>query len=168
MQLQEGGEGGPAGAAGACPGSDRVGGLSVENPSKPHRPGPGPPSPRAGDNDGDVGTLARAKAAADAHLRRVPGLVAHAAQLGGVVEVRMFTVGAAAASPAQEHGALLACATHRRAARARRSPRRGTTGRLVTSEDYMKMKIRFNYSAACPRLRKRRQSALGFAFVQDR
>ena len=117
VQLQQGGQGGPAGTAGAYPGGDRVRGFVVENPSQPHRSRTGPPRLPAGDNDGDVGMLARAEAVADPHLRPAPGLVAHAAQLGGVVEMRMLAVGAAAASPAQEHRALVAYATHRRAAR---------------------------------------------------
>ena len=130
VQFQQGGQGGPAGTAGAYPGGDRVRGFVVENPSQPHRSRTGPPRLPTGDNDSDVGTLARAKAVADPHLCPGPGLVAHAAQLGSVVEMWMLAVGAAAASPAQEHRALLAYATHRWPARdmGRCPGRAATTG----------------------------------------
>jgi hypothetical protein len=91
------------------------------------------PAVRSSDNDSDIGTLTRAEAVTDPHLRPAPGLVPHAAQLGGVVKVWMLAVGAAAASPAQEHRALLAHATHRWPARDRgQCPGRGTSDRRVT------------------------------------
>ncbi|HYZ52631.1 MAG TPA: hypothetical protein VE733_03865, partial [Streptosporangiaceae bacterium] len=53
------------------------------------------PAVRSSDNDSDIGTLTRAEAVTDPHLRPAPGLVPHAAQLGGVVKVWMLAVGAA-------------------------------------------------------------------------